>query len=221
MKMTDYKRVLSKYTTEVLEQVRYIAEALSLRLNDKLTIPEQKSARVALQALTVSDERTNEILDLMRYDWDIFEGEHIRFSPSTNPPLSKALIRPQNLQNLIKATDALVEQRSPQRLKFSFDRKHILVQQGKKKSVVVGERDTYQEGLLKALTYPHVGVIKTVEAVLETVNECKALPKIADRKKFFRNQMAELQSKLKAVHLGGILTLKWGVGDRTLQLKAK
>lgn len=222
--MTDYKRLLSKYTPKVLEQIRFIAEVLALKTKDRLTLDDKELLRVQLQALTVDADRAEEVLDLMRYDWNIFEGEHVRFSFSNSTPLSRASIRPANLQNLIKAIDALVEQRSPQRLKFFFDRRHILVQQGKKKSLVIGERGTYQEGLLKALADPRVGVIKTADVVLETINTCKTLPvlkRVGDRKTFFRNQMTELQSKLRAVHLGGILTLKWSSGDRNVSLQAK
>lgn len=224
MKMTGYKRLLSKYTPQVLEQIRYIADALTLRLKDKLTLSEKEIVRTQLQALTVHADRTSEILDLMRYEWNIFEGDHIRFSFSTSIPLSRAPIRSENLYNLIKAIDTLVEQRSPQRLKFSFDRKRILVQQDKKKPLVIGMRGTYQEGLLRALTDPRIGIIKNAEVVLEIIHSYKSLPALettADKKSFFRNQMTELQSKLRTVHLGGILTLKWRDNDRNLSLHAK
>jgi len=222
MKITAYKRLLSKYPSETLEQIHYVADALELRRKDKLAIEEKEIARIGLRALTVSSDRVEEIMDLMQYDWQIFEGQHHRLTPRDNSHLTPALINIDNLKNLIRASDALVEERNPQVIKFSFERKHILAYQSKKRGLAVGERGTYREGLLKALTDPRIGITKNVDVVLEIINDTKELPTLgtlAEKKAFFRRQISELQSSLKAARLGGILTLKWSKDNRYISLK--
>jgi hypothetical protein len=224
MKMTAYKRLLKNYTPEVVEQILLIAKALELKVKDSFTLEQGNMERIAFGALSVPLETTNKILDLMRYEWNIFEGEHIKWSFNTSRPLEQASINASNLKRLIEAINSTIEQKLPKSLYFSFNQKHILAHKGKDKGMPVGELKTYREGIIRALSHPYVGVVKQIDVVLEIINQYKKLPRLdtfAKKNIFFKQQVGELQSALKKVNMGGILSLHWFNNHKNLAFKVK
>jgi hypothetical protein len=225
---TQYKKLLGKYTTTILNQMRILARCLELRSKDKLTIEENILTRAGLSALEIVSERRDEILDIMRFDLHIFKGDHIKFPPfDTLDFSSKDSIDKKNLKNFMLALDKLIEKRDPQKIKFTFKGAKILVQRPPKRPIAIGKCATYQEGLLRALIDPstgRAGIIRTSDTAFQIINESRKIPKletIYEKKKFIKNTFGEIQSNLREIHLGGLITIKWLDNDKNLQIKIK
>jgi hypothetical protein len=224
MRTLEYKKLLSKYTLPVLNQIRYVADCLDVRSKDKLTLDEDKMARIGLRVLAINSERRDEILDLMRYDWDIFEGAHIRFSFSESTPLVDCPIKTANLKKMIAALDAAITKRNPSKVRLFFEPRKVFVQGAKKKRIALAEKGTYQTGLLDALGNPNIGITRTADSVFEIINSHRKMPTLntpSQKKNFIRGTFREIQRKLKDAHLSKLLKIKWGDNGRTLQLIAK
>jgi hypothetical protein len=227
MKMTtgDYRKQLKEYTLESLFHIRSLIESLELKQKNHLTIEVPDFFRAHLQVTSVPKDCLDDIFDSMVYDWHIFYGDYTKLPWATSNEVNeKTPVMEENLRNLHSVVDQLIYKKSPQKIAFLFDNKRIYVRRAKERPLFIGKGGNYREGLLRALTDSKTGqpgFIKDIESVIESINLYKKIKTKKNHCAFIMGVFREIQRNLKAVHLGGIFSIKWHRNNKLLQLTSK
>lgn len=222
MKISDYKRKLAIYPISTLLEIRKVVGFLETKISDvdPLKFDDFDQARKAFRVVTIAPHLREKIAELIASDWQITDGIIYYNKPFPNINIS-------NLNTFKKALNFLVLKHQSGGISIYSKRNHIYVKRNTDKEIRIARIDSYQGGLLQALTTPDIGVIKSLNAVIEVINENhKEIPgytKLDNHQKtvLIKNALKEIQSSCVKAGYPNMLGLKWSEDKRKIQLNVK